>query len=325
MADKKLLTRVPAVVLLCFILSFSGCRNAAAQQFTVKKFATLSNDISAFVNPVHDLNGEACAVIKIAAPEEFAFSTPLGIVKRKDEVGEIWLYLPKGSKKITIKHPLWGVLRDYKFPKPLESRLTYEMIIETPVMVQQVRHDTIVLTKTITDTITVKKQRPKLPLSSFALLTMSIHDNGPSLGIMLALMRRNGAYIHAQTDFRSTGNTVMTCSKDGSISGSDIKPYYTGKTRHSNYAITAGLIHRAGRVASIFYGAGYGRSATTWQLAESEGGGYALNDGLTHKGIAAEVGTVLTFGRLSFSASVLTVVCKQWQGTIGAGIKISKK
>lgn len=325
MVYKVFLARVPAVVMLCFILSFPGCCKAVAQQFTVKKFTTLPNDISAFVNPVHDLNGEACAVIKIAAPEEFAFSTPLGIVKRKDEVGEIWLYLPKGSKKMTIKHPLWGVLRDYKFPNPLESRLTYEMVIETPVMVQETKHDTIVLTKTITDTITVRKQRPKLQLSSLTLITMAFHENGPSLGIMLALMRRNGAYIHAQTDFRSTGNTVMTCAKDGSVDGSDIKPYYTGKTRHSNYAITAGLIHRVGSVVRIFYGAGYGRSATAWQLAESEGGGFVLNKGLTYKGVSGEAGTVLTFGRLSFSASVLTVAGKQWQGTIGAGIKISKK
>ena len=43
------------------------------------------------------------------------FSTPLGIVKRIDKVGEIWLYVPRGTRKITIKHPQLGVLRDYAF------------------------------------------------------------------------------------------------------------------------------------------------------------------------------------------------------------------
>lgn len=53
-------------------------------------------------------------------------------MKRKDEVGEIWLYLPKGTQRLTIKHPEWGVLRDYRLGKPLESRMTYEMKLNLP-------------------------------------------------------------------------------------------------------------------------------------------------------------------------------------------------
>lgn len=65
----------------------------------------MPNDVSAFITPVRDLNDEPCALVKVEAPSDFAFSTPLGIVSRKDKVGEIWLYLPKGSKLLTIKHP----------------------------------------------------------------------------------------------------------------------------------------------------------------------------------------------------------------------------
>lgn len=57
--------------------------------------------------------------------------------------------------------------------------------------------------------------------------------------------------------------------------------------------MTAGAIHRLGRMVSLFEGIGYGRTATAWELAESEGGGLALNDGLTHKGLAAELGVML--------------------------------
>lgn len=76
-----------------------------AQEFSVASFRMLPNDVSAFIEPVRDLNNEACALVKVEATEDFAFSSPLGIVKRKDEVGEIWLYLPKGTRTLTLKHP----------------------------------------------------------------------------------------------------------------------------------------------------------------------------------------------------------------------------
>lgn len=314
-----------ATKMLLVIMLSAWCCIASAQQFTVKQFTTLPNDVSAFINPVRDLNGEACAIVKVIVPTDFAFSSPLGIVKRKDAVGEVWLYLPKGSKQITLKHPQWGVLRDYHFPKPLESRMTYELVVSTPQQSLAIKHDTIVLTKTVTDTIAIKRQRPKMPLSTNILLTFAFHDNGPSVGVMLAVARRFGAFVHAQSDFRSTGSTSMICDKEGYIDDGATLPYYTGKTRHSNYALTAGVIGRLGKHFNLFCGAGYGKSATAWQLSESEGGGYALNDGLTHKGVAAEAGTIISFSRLSVSASCLTIKGEQWQAVVGVGININKK
>ena len=61
--------------------------SCSAQDFSVASFRLLPNDVSAFIDNVRDLNDEACALMKIEAPSDFAFSTPLGIVKRKDEVG----------------------------------------------------------------------------------------------------------------------------------------------------------------------------------------------------------------------------------------------
>ena len=102
----------PLLLALCLWLLCGG--SARSQEFTVSSFRLMPNDASAFVNSVRDLNDEACALVKVEAPSDFAFSTPLGIVKRKDEVGEIWLYLPQGTKMLTLKHPVWGVLRDYQ-------------------------------------------------------------------------------------------------------------------------------------------------------------------------------------------------------------------
>ena len=80
-----------------------------AQQFSVASFRLLTNDISAYISPVRDLNDEACALIKVVGNADFVFSTPLGIVQRKDEVGEIWVYVPHGTVLLTIKHPIEDV------------------------------------------------------------------------------------------------------------------------------------------------------------------------------------------------------------------------
>ena len=168
----------------------------------------MPNDVSAFITPVRDLNDEPCALVKVEAPSDFAFSTPLGIVSRKDKVGEIWLYLPKGSKLLTIKHPEWGVLRDYRFSKPLESRMTYELKLKLPkpTPIIQEKHDTIVEVKTVIDTIAIPQVRKKMPLALYTLATLSLHEDGPSYGLFFALMHRHGFFIHASSNLKSIGS-----------------------------------------------------------------------------------------------------------------------
>ena len=293
-----------------------------SQEFSVASFQVLPNDVSAFINNVRDLNDEACALIKVEAPSDFAFSTPLGIVKRKDEVGEIWLYVPRGTKMLTLKHPQWGVIRDYKLDKPLESRMTYELKLNQPKPIIAEKHDTIIQIKTVTDTIAIPQAKPKMPLSIYTLATIALHQDGPSYGIFFAMMHRHGFFLHASSDFKSIGKTEGNCDKDGIIAQTNDKPYYTGKTRHSNYTMTVGAIHHIYKSLRLFEGIGYGRTATAWQLGESEGGGYLLNDGLTHKGVAGELGILGSIGRLTLSASAITIAGKQWQGSIGIGIKL---
>ena len=295
-----------------------------AQDFSVASFRSLPNDVSAFIHPVRDLNDEACALIKVVAPSDFAFSSPLGIVKRKDEVGKIWLYLPKGTKLLTLKHPEWGVLRDYHFSKPLESRMTYELKLNLPKPEVTEIHDTITQVKTVVDTVTIQKTRPKMPLRLYALATLALHEDGPSYGIFFALMHRHGFFLHASSSLKSIGSTEGNCDKEGYTPGSNIKPYYTGETRHSNYTLTAGAIHHLAQGICLFEGIGYGKTSTAWEQSPSEGGGYLLNDGLTHKGMAAELGFLGSFDKLTISASALTIAGKQWQGCIGIGIKLGK-
>lgn len=320
-----------AFVCLPFSAEKAGAQTAvpapADSTFSVESFRQLKTDVSAFIDAVRDLNGEACALVKVVAPQDFAFSSPLGIVKRRDEVGEIWLYLPKGTKTLTLKHPRWGVLRDYPLGMKLESRMTYEMRLRLPQMPTTIveKHDTVVYTKTVVDTVTVAPVKRVVQLHGYTLLTASMHTDGPSWGVMLALMRRHGGYIHVSTNLHSSPTTKGTCDRNGYMAGiADHKPYYTGSTQTAEYAFTAGLIHRMGSHLNIFEGIGYGKQTTSWQLAESEGGGWLRNDGLTHNGVSAELGCIVQIGKLSISASALTIAGKQWQGCIGVGVCLGK-
>ena len=103
-----------------------------------------------------------------------------------------------------------------------------------------------------------------------------------------------------------------------------MKPYYTGDTHRASYAFTAGATHRLLSWLGLFYGMGYGRSSVAWRLADSEGGGYVLNEGLSHEGVAAEAGVLLSYKRLSLSASALTVRGELWQAVVGIGIRLWK-
>lgn len=103
--------KIILIILLCFL-----GRSIDAQEFKVHSFRCLPNDITAWIDPVRDLNDEACALIKVVGDPDFVFSTPLGIVSRKNEVGEIWLYVPHGTVKLTIKHPRWGGVEGLSFP-----------------------------------------------------------------------------------------------------------------------------------------------------------------------------------------------------------------
>lgn len=321
MKEKKLTTLIFALLLMMM-----SAMPMQAQDFKVTGVKTLKNDVSAFISPVKDLNGQACALLRVEAPSDFVFSTPLGIVKRQDEVGEILLYLPNGTKMITVKHPLWGVLRNYRFEHPLESHLCYVMKIACPKQPVEEIHDTLVITRTRVDTIQVRYTRPPLPRSWYALATVSLSGGSCPVGLMFATLKRHGFFLHAATDFRSTGDIRFEVDKHGMPSdGTSVMPYYTGESRRANYLLTAGLTHRLSRRLVLFEGAGYGRTATSWQLAAEEGGGYALNRDMTCRGIAAEAGLLWTKSRHVVMASVSTIAFDKWQFSIGYGIKLRKK
>lgn len=106
-----------------------------SQNISVSSFRILDTDLTANTTGTmeKDQNGETAALIKVVTTQTgFTFDGgALGIVKTKQTPGEVWVYIPKGSKKISIKHPQLGVLRDYYYPTAIEAARTYEMVLTT--------------------------------------------------------------------------------------------------------------------------------------------------------------------------------------------------
>lgn len=104
----------------------------AQPKLSVKSFTKLSNDLDARVNePIKDQNGDKCAIIKVVTTQTgFSFDCgQIGIIKTVQKPSEIWVYVPYGAKRLTISHPVLGILRDYSLPLTVEKATAYELVL----------------------------------------------------------------------------------------------------------------------------------------------------------------------------------------------------
>jgi hypothetical protein len=112
------------------------CLPATAQQskLSVASFTRMETDITARITaPKRDQNGEICAIVRIVTPvKDFMFEPDaLGVVARENKTGEIWLYVPRGARRISILHDQLGILRNYFYPDIIERGTVYEMVLNT--------------------------------------------------------------------------------------------------------------------------------------------------------------------------------------------------
>lgn len=87
-------------------------------------------------NPVFDQNGDVCALIRVITDKTgFYFDGGMtGITKTVNKEGEIWVYVPQKSKKITIMHQDYGIIRNFIFPESTKEAMVYTMILRTPII-----------------------------------------------------------------------------------------------------------------------------------------------------------------------------------------------
>ena len=96
--------------LILMLVMASWVVGAQAQNFEVTKCEEDLFDLSARTNPVKDMNGKACAVLKVMVPDrDFEIEGNMGTVKTVRKTGEIDVYVPEGTKKLAIRHKTQGV------------------------------------------------------------------------------------------------------------------------------------------------------------------------------------------------------------------------
>ena len=109
---------------------FSQHQIFAQGKIEVVSFQRMETDITARVTaPKRDQNGELCALIRIVTTVKDLMFEPdaLGITARENKPGEIWLYVPRGARRISIMHDQYGVLRNYFYPDIIDKSTVYEM------------------------------------------------------------------------------------------------------------------------------------------------------------------------------------------------------
>lgn len=127
---------------ILFMVLVMGISLAEAQQISVQSFRKLENDLSARTEKRVDQNGDVCAIIKVVAPEQgFYFDGDgNGIVGVERKIGEYWVYVPYGSRYLTVKHDKLGVLRAYAYTERIDKACVYEMVLTTAKVVTTVEN-----------------------------------------------------------------------------------------------------------------------------------------------------------------------------------------
>ena len=114
------------VLMLAFVIQAN-----AQKKIQVTKFERNVTSLIGSMNQVEDNTGEACAVLRVRMPDNiFEIEPNLGIVKKETKTGELLLWIPVGTKRLTVRH--YGVmpLAGYEIPVRLEPKATYDAEVE---------------------------------------------------------------------------------------------------------------------------------------------------------------------------------------------------
>ena len=127
------------------LVAMLACSLSAMADMRVRDFTLLDTDVDALVTePVRDhISGKYCAIIKIITTQT-GFSFDLGImgapekISYKENLGEIWVYMPVSARKLKIAHPRFGQLDTdtqdgyYWFPRGgLDEAKCYRLVLNT--------------------------------------------------------------------------------------------------------------------------------------------------------------------------------------------------
>ena len=123
--------RISVIVLSFLLIIISPSIGYAQDSIKVVRFERLTRDLSASTRQVKDINGQICGIIKIETNDSlFIFEPNYGIIEELKKTGERILYVPAGTKSISIRHPQYVMLRNYLLPEKIDSKATYLLNID---------------------------------------------------------------------------------------------------------------------------------------------------------------------------------------------------
>ena len=111
---------------------FLGCAlQMKGQDIRVTQFERNYTSLIASMDAVYDNTGEACAVIRFFVRDlDFEIEANLGVLKKETRTGEIRLWVPTATKRITVRHQGAIPLNSYEIPATLEPKATYDAVLE---------------------------------------------------------------------------------------------------------------------------------------------------------------------------------------------------
>lgn len=274
--------------------------HAQDRELIIKKPIDVNlSDIRAKADAVPDADGRPTAWLEISFASADSLSFDGRIVDKMHIPGKWILYLPEGTEDIEITAPGHRSLH-IVFPsdKRLLSAYVYTLELGSRVL---------------------------NPIRTLIMPTFSYNKSQLSYGIMLAIGKKNGGFVHAKTDFHFGLNPTLSCDADGNVNGT--KGWFSGESQKSRLAITAGYMRQIFDMKDgnmglyVFAGGGYGSRILAWEMYQSENAyDYARVEPYSFTGYEVELGALYRLGPVAISVGVQTNQFKYYEANVGIGV-----
>lgn len=114
--------------LLVSVLLLATVCQLKAQDIQITRFERNYTNLAASTNPVYDNTGEACALIRfLVRDKDFTIEPNMGMMRQDHLKGEIRMYVPKGTKRLTVRKNGYMPLVGYEIPVTIEPKVTYDV------------------------------------------------------------------------------------------------------------------------------------------------------------------------------------------------------
>lgn len=261
-----------------------------AQEIRVKSFKKLDRDLFARTNERLDKNEDPCTVLRFITSgkglqfEGNVIGDPLYFA------GETLIYMTQGSKRVTIKHPDYGVLR-YEFPEKLDRQCVYEIPLK---LIESPDNRTRAL---LIGGINVSTKGKVVP------------------SVMLGFVKKWGAYAKGVSDFRmKAGSADFEVDNTGNYNG--IPVWLNSDAKLERTALTVGGLFRPWKMLYMYMGGGYGWRNVVYETANDS---WAKNMERSYEGYEVEGGFIFRLFGLSMMVGIQTNQFKYMELSGGVG------